>query len=161
VPLLAHVPGLDRSETCDELVSLGDVTATILRFAGCDVPDHMDSIPLPELGHPRPGGREQIIGVVQGGWMIYDGEWRLSKYATGECLLFNVQADPGEQRNLYYDPAYVEVRTRLDTTLTQAIMRSLKEANHERRVYVSDLSQDPRFGREGWLRTYPRSHDDR
>ena len=161
VPLLAHVPGLDRSRTCDELVSLGDVTATILRFAGCDVPDHMDSIPLPELGHPRPGGREQIIGVTQGGWMIYDGEWRLSKYASGECLLFNVQSDPDEQHNLFTDPACAEVRARLDAALTQAVMHSLREANHDRRVYVSDLSQRPSFGREGWLRPYPRSFDDR
>jgi hypothetical protein len=39
----------------------------------------MDSIPLPELGICSCPDRDCIIGMMQGGWMVYDGEWRLSK----------------------------------------------------------------------------------
>jgi hypothetical protein len=88
--------------------------------------------------------------------MIYDGEWRLSRYATGEALLFDIEVDPQEQHNLIHDPGYISVRDSLDARLTQAIMHSMREANQDRRVYTRDLSQHAWFGREGWQRSYPR-----
>ena len=156
VPLLVYIPWFDDSKTCQDLVSLGDITATMLHFCGCEIPDYMDSISLPELGIPRQSSRDSIIGMTQGGWMIYDGEWRLSKYSTGESLLFNIRTDPNEQNNLFEDSRYLDIRTRLDTKLTQVIMNSVREANHEQQVYARDLSQELRFGREGWERQYPR-----
>jgi hypothetical protein len=93
--------------------------------------------------------------------MIDDGAWRLSKYATGEALLFHIAEDPDEQHNRYSDPDALAIRDRLEAELTQAIMASMREANHERRVYVRDLSQQTWFGREGWQRPYPRRVDDR
>ena len=119
VPLIVHVPRTEEAAVCQDLVSLSDVTATMLCLAGCDVPGYMDSIPLPGLGLPRPAPRECIIGMIQGGWMIDDGEWRLSKYDTGENLLFNVCRDPEEQQNLFVDPAYIDVCIRLDARLMQ------------------------------------------
>jgi arylsulfatase A-like enzyme len=156
VPLLVSIPWLGESRLCEELVNLGDVTATMLRIAGCEVPSHMDSVPLPDLGISCSAPRDCIIGTTSGGWMIYDGEWRLCKYSTGEAVLFNVRDDPGEQHNLTSDPAYLDVRINLDMRLDQAIMRSIGQSTHDRRVYTSDLSQDPWFGREGWQRPYPR-----
>ena len=93
--------------------------------------------------------------------MIDDGEWRLAKYGTGEATLFHIAEDPDEQHNLYSDPGALDVRNRLEAELTQRMMASMREANHERRVYVRDLSQTTWFGREGWQRPYPRRVDDR
>jgi hypothetical protein len=102
-----------------------------------------------------------VYGVLQGGWMIDDGRWRLAKYGTGEAVLFDRRQDPDEQENLYYDAAHLEVRSRLEAELTQYLMASMREAHHDRRVYVRDLSQKTWFGREGWQRPYPRRIDDR
>jgi hypothetical protein len=93
--------------------------------------------------------------------MIDDGRWRLARYGTGEAVLFDRALDPDEQRNLYDDAQHLEIRTRLEAELTLYIMNSMREANHERRVYVRDLSQMTWFGREGWQRPYPRRIDDR
>ena len=161
VPMLVSVPWMEGSSRNDEPVCLTDVTATMLQLAGLEVPAHVDSIPLPGLGLDRASSHERIVGVLQGGWMIDDGEWRLAKYGTGEALLFHTAEDPDEQCNLYDDPASLAIRSRLEAELTQAIMASLHEANHERRVYVRDLSQETWFGREGWQRPYPRRVDDR
>jgi choline-sulfatase len=161
VPMLVSVPWMEGSKRNDELVCLTDVTATVLQFAGLDVPAHMDSIPLPDLGLERNDAHERIVGMLQGGWMIDDGEWRLSKYSTGEATLFHIAEDPDEQRNLYSDPRALPIRNRLEAELTRRIMASMREANHERRVYVRDLSQKTWFGREGWQRPYPRRIDDR
>jgi arylsulfatase A-like enzyme len=157
VPLLVYLPWADGSTTNQELVTLGDVTATILQLAGCQVPDYADSIPLPDLGIEDRKSRERVIGVLQGGWMIHDGEWRLSKYATGERLLFNTHDDPMEQNNLIDDPRCAQIVRGLDMELTQAMMQSINDAFYDRRVYTSDLSQTTAFGREGWQRPYPRA----
>lgn len=156
VPLVVRAPWLGESRICSDLVSLSDITATLLSLAGCEVPPHMDSVPLPNLGLPGSVPRSSIVGMTQGGWMIYDGTWRLCKYATGENLLFDIAQDPSEQRNLFHDSSHLPTRERLDAMLTQTIMSSIRQANHDRRVYVSDLSQCPAFGREGWQRRYPR-----
>ena len=165
VPMIISVPWMDGAETHSDLVTLTDVTATILRFAGCAVPDYADSIPLPGLGLADDQPRKAVVGATNGGWFIdalrEDGEWRLSKYNTGEYLLFNVTDDPQEQHNRYFDPACADVRHALDVQLTQAVMRGIHDANHDRRVYVRDLSQRTWFGREGWQRPYPRRMDDR
>lgn len=39
VPLLVSVPWLGESRVLEEMVSLGDVGATILHFAECEVPE--------------------------------------------------------------------------------------------------------------------------
>jgi arylsulfatase len=161
VPMLVSMPGMDEARVCPDLICLGDVTATLLHLGGCEVPAHMDSIPLPGLGIPVETPRTRVYGVLQGGWMIDDGRWRLAKYSTGEAVLFNRRQDPDEQKNLYYDAAHLEVRSQLEAELTQYLMASMREANHDRRVYVRDLSQKTWFGREGWQRPYPRRIDDR
>ena len=53
VPLMVRLPWTNQSKTCSDIVELGDVTATMLHFGGCEIPDYMDSIPLPELDIPR------------------------------------------------------------------------------------------------------------
>lgn len=160
VPMLVYLPWAEGSASRDDLVTLTDVTATMLRLAGLTVPAHMDSRPLPGLGIDGAAGRDHVVGALAGGWMIQEGPWRLSKYSTGEVLLFDVEEDPWEQRNLVDDARCQSVYRELDARLTQAIMGAMVESHFAQRVYVTDLSQDPAFGREGWQRPYPRRVDD-
>ena len=158
VPLIVSGPGVERGGVSQDLVTLTDVTATLLTLAGVPVPAHLDSRPLPAVAGVSAAGRERIIGALGGAWMIQEGDWRLSKYATGETLLFNLREDPDEQNNLAADPAYAVTYRDLDARLTTWIMRAVIESHHPERVYVRDLSQDPTFGREGWRRPYPRPY---
>mgnify|MGYP005858466639 FL=1 len=130
------------------------VTATILALGGCAVPGYMDSIPLPGLGLPGESRRERIFGCLRDGWMLYDGEWKLVKYAGGSHL-FNLKDDPTEQHNRAYDPGAAAVYQRMDAELTAHVMRSMDEAFTERRLYTYSYSSSPDFGRVGWERTYP------
>jgi len=160
VPLLVSQPGVPGGTTCDDLVALTDVTATLLRLAGQPVPEYMDAQPLPGIGIAGATGRDHLIGALGNGWMIQEGPWRLAKYATGEQLLFNLEADPQEQRNLIADAGCRTVLRDLDARLTGAIMRSMVDARFAERVYTRDLSQSPVFGYEGWQRPYPRRRED-
>jgi hypothetical protein len=58
-------------------------------------------------------------------------------------------------------PAYASIYRELDARLIQEVMRMSRAAFDPQRVYVRDLSQDAAFGREGWVRPYPRSVQER
>jgi arylsulfatase A-like enzyme len=155
VPLLARVPWAEGSTRHDGLASLSDVTATILRLAGCPIPSHMDSVPLPEIGLPDASPRERIVGSLRRGWMIVRDGWKLAKYAGGGAMLFHLQEDPTEQHNLAGDGRYADVYRRLDSELTTAIMAAIDLGHADKRVYTYTLSGSQEFGRPGWPRTYP------
>ncbi len=159
VPLIVRPAGGGTKEVHREVVGLGDVTATMLAYGGCTLPQWLDSIPLPTLGLAGDGVREVFFGMVGEGWMALDGRWKLCKYDTGEHLLFDLASDPTEQNNLIASPLAQEVRQRLDEALSTEIMRSITLANADRRVYKMDRSGDVVFGREGWRRAYPQSLD--
>ncbi len=155
IPLLVRVPWASGSQVCEDLVELRDVTATMLRLAGLEVPHYMDSRPLPGLGLTDQPPRERIFGMLTDGWMVFDGQWKLAKYATGEVVLFNLKDDPYEQHNRAGDPAYFDVYRRLDMELTLELMESFRVAMHDRLASHGDMSQDPAFGREGWQWRFP------
>jgi arylsulfatase A-like enzyme len=155
IPLIVSGPGVEKGKTSSELVELRDVTATMLGFAGIEIPDYMDSQPLPGLGFTNQPPRDRIFGMLTEGWMIFDGEWKLAKYDTGEIVLFNLKDDPNEQNNLVSAPAWSHVYRRLDAELTQELLESYRISLHDRLVQSGDMSQSAGFGREGWQRTYP------
>jgi arylsulfatase A-like enzyme len=153
--MIVHLPWAEDARVYNGLVELADVTATLLQFGGCALPGYMDSKPLPDLDGSGEGHKDYLIGATGGGWMIYDGIWKLAKYSSGEVLLFNLADDPTEQRNLLKDPQHQEKFLALDALLTQAVMRSVRESHEMQRVYNNTLSSDPGFGKEGWQRAYP------
>ncbi|RIK39717.1 MAG: hypothetical protein DCC55_17255 [Chloroflexi bacterium] len=156
VPLIVHEPDMSGAATCDDLVELLDITATLLHCAGCAAPAPLDSIPLPGVASPHERRRKFLVGATSDGWMVYDGVWKLAKYSTGEQLLFNLADDPTEQRNLIHHPAHRKRYHQLDTLLTTEVMRSLTQSHADKRLYTTDsLSGDAEFGKEGWQRMYP------
>ena len=156
VPLIVRLPGSAAAETYSGLVALGDIMPTIVGLAGCEIPPTLDFRLLPGLMQTDETARPELIGLLASGWMVYNGRWKLCKYASGEQVLFDLASDPLEQVNRIDDPAAVTVYRELDIHLTQEVMRAVNLANHDRRVYTRDLSGDADFGKEGWQRPYPR-----
>ena len=154
VPLLVSHPDFQETHVCEDLVTLTDVTATMLNIAGCKIPAYMDAAPLPGLGTAHEARRDAVIGILHNGWMWFDGTWKLCKYAQG-VHLFNLKDDPHEQHNLAYDPQAADVFHRMDAELTAEIMRLTAEAFFPQRAYTYSYSSSPEFGRVGWERTYP------
>jgi arylsulfatase len=156
VPLIARLPDGPKGQTNDELVALADVTPTMLALAGGEIPAYMDFTPLPGLGLERKE-RDYLYGMMGGGWMCFDGRWKLCKYSTGEQMLFDLAQDPTEQRNLLKEDGHGDIYLRLDQALTTEIMRSTVASHHDKIVYKQDLSSDVDFGKSGWQRPYPKS----
>ena len=159
IPLLVRLPGKDGNIFCDQLVEVKDITATLISLVGLNVPAHMDSIPLPDLGIPTSCNRERIFGLLSDGWCVFDGTWKLVKYSNGEILMFNLLDDPQEQKNLINDESYKQIYRHLDEELTQYLMISYNSVVHDRIVDSKTLFADMRFGREGAKRTFPANVD--
>jgi len=162
VPLLVRQPSMAGATTCSDLVTLTDVTATMLTIAGCEIPPYMDSLPLPGLGPGEDhGGRDHIASALSSGWALFDGQWKLCKYHGGSHL-FNLRDDPREQRNLARDGRCREVYERLDRQLTAHIVEQLHDTffpQHIDHAIQGANSSSPFFGRAGWDRTYPAPWD--
>ena len=154
IPLIVRVPG-EQEKVSKELVELRDVTATMLQLAGVETPSNMDSQVLPELTITDAEPRDRVFGLLTNGWMIYDGKWKLAKYATGENVLFDLDDDPFEQTNLIRDPNVFDDLARLDAELSSYVMEQYRIAMHDRLAHSGDMSQDPGFGREGWQAPFP------
>ena len=149
------VPGRPGGCENSDLVALADITPSMMQFAGCETPDYLDFQPLPGLGLQEARSRACLYGMMADGWMAYDGRYKLSKYATDEHMLFDLQEDSAEVTNLIHDEAHRPIFEHLDSALTREIMRSVLAARHDQLVYHSDLSSDESFGQRGWQRTYP------
>ena len=159
VPMLARLPGGRRAgEVRGDLVALTDVTATLLALSGCGVPDYMDSRPLPGLGLEGEAQKETLVGFLQGGWMAFDGRFKLVKYAGGFQALFDLEEDRQEQTNVIDSSAHADQCRRLDVELCRELMRSMQASHHYNQVYEpqrDDLWADEEFGEKGWRRSYP------
>ncbi|NKB66112.1 MAG: sulfatase-like hydrolase/transferase [Candidatus Latescibacteria bacterium] len=152
VPMIASHPALAGGQIRDDLVSLTDVTATMVGLAGAPVPSYMDATPLPGLGLEGESQRQHLIGILRSGWMIIEGTWKLARYQGG-AHLFDLSRDPTEQHNRANDPACAGIYRRLDQALLSEVMRLLNEANFAGRHGTHSSSAD--FGRVGWQRQYP------
>ena len=155
IPMLVRVPGMPPGSTRSELVELHDLTATMLTLAGCDIPGHMSARPLPGPGLDAPSSRSHIFGMLSSAWMAFDGRYKLSKYSSGETMLFDLQEDPDELLNLIAAPEYAAVHRRLEAALASELMLSMSVAMHDRMPRPRSMAEDEDMGREGWTWTYP------
>lgn len=155
IPLIVAPPGGSKAAVNDDLVELRDVTATILKTTGATVPAYMDAQPLPGLNLTDAPPRKWIFGMLTDGVMAFDGRWKLAKYATGEVVLFDLETDPHEQKNLVDDPKHAAQYRRLDIEMTREVLESMRIATHDRLAQNGDMSQEDLFGRGGWRRQVP------
>lgn len=119
IPLLIWEPGKPAASK-EEHVSSVDIFPTILTYAGCAIPDNCDGRPLDEV--VRDGGRDYIISLCDNRVALLQDGMKLciNKYErTGKIYyeLYDLKRDPHEFENLYADPAYVEKRKQLESTM--------------------------------------------
>lgn len=157
VPLIIKLPRASSSRSIESLVSLTDVTATIIALAGVDRSGWGDSILLPGLNLPQPRSRDHIFGATEFGLMVIANEWKLCRYKNGHVALYNLSDDPQEQHNLAYQPHTLNDLHRLDTIMQRDLIESLLMANGDKFVEKSRYQGRGEFGQRGWQRPYPAS----
>ncbi len=113
VPMIWRVPGVTPGgKTCQELVENVDIAPTLSILCGLPPMDTVDGKDLRDL---LAGGSKAVreIAVTEAPWSkhLRWGPWEFVHFQpemfgrdVGE--LYNVEKDPNETRNLYYDRAY-------------------------------------------------------
>ncbi len=148
VPLIVWSPKrFQGGRTIDDLVSLFDIGPAILELAGLDVPEtfEAESI-LPALERDAKWkGRERVFAehprdgnftTADFQTMVRTDEWKLVHIlgsdalgGASEGLLFNLREDPGEQHNLWADPAYEAVKADLLNSILEWRLQSTLQSS--------------------------------
>lgn len=100
VPLVVAGPGV-RQGVCPALASVTDLTATFLDYAGLPIPAEMDSRSLRPLLEDRTRShRECLLSGLDPWRMAWDGRYKLVEGFGDGRLLFDMEEDPLESRNI-------------------------------------------------------------
>ncbi|MFW5857367.1 MAG: sulfatase-like hydrolase/transferase [Planctomycetota bacterium] len=121
VPLIIRWPkGFAGGRTVDENVSLCDLFATLCDLAGLAIPDGLDSRSLAPLlrGESVAWDNEAVAQMGREHVMIKHDALKYQYYGPRVPeVLFDLDADPGETRNVLDDPAYADAVVRFRARL--------------------------------------------
>jgi choline-sulfatase len=127
IPFLLRVPGGRAGWVCEDPVELMDLGATLAELAGGDpVPgSRARSVADRVLGRTDTG-RQSALSELSGEVMIASDGWKLAVNRRGQpYLLYDLDSDPDEQRNLAGVKKYADQTRRLQAEMLRRIVRSL------------------------------------
>ncbi len=140
VPLIWRGPGVGSAMVTDQFVENVDITPTLLSM--CDLPametaDGLDASSLLSETSPPP---LHELAVTENAWskaLRWDN-WRFVHYprdispdGVDEGELYDIEADPRERRNLYFDPDYQNVVNECRRLLLEWLIRTTRTVtNH-------------------------------
>lgn len=106
VPLIIRGPGVASGTRCQSLVSHLDLLPLFYRHCGVAAPSSLEGIDAsPLLADPTASIRDIVFSEIQGRAMVRDRRFKYAHYANGDSELYDMEADPTEERNLATDPA--------------------------------------------------------
>ncbi|MDE0672656.1 MAG: sulfatase-like hydrolase/transferase [Caldilineaceae bacterium] len=126
VPLLIRAPGRTGGHPVHNIVEAVDVVPTLLELAGLQIPPEVQGQSLvPCLGDPEAEPAKQDALMEMTGWRSLRTErWRYICHADGSEILWDLEADFGEYRDVSdvpaCQPALAEMRRRLLQRLIQS-----------------------------------------
>ncbi len=134
VPMLVIPPGPNwedeyderRGSRCDELVNHADIFTTLLHLSGTALPADTDGLDLFDIWQGKEA-RERLFGMSGEMHAVIEKQFKYHfMSAGGEELLFNLEEDPHEQKNLVTDPAFKDALERM----RQLLIEHLQALDH-------------------------------
>jgi arylsulfatase A-like enzyme len=156
VPTAEDPHGVGHHREDERLTEIRDMMPTLLEMCDIPVPDTVEGISI--LSDQR---REYLFGEHNEGLtanrMLRDDRYKLIYYPTGNRFhLFDMVEDPNEMHDLSNDPAYQEVKERLERELITYLHDGDEEwAEGDHLVGVPDQTYERRpnrslNGQRGW-----------
>ncbi len=105
MPLIVRGPAFPAGERVDTSVGNTDIFPTILKYIGFSSPDDLIGSPLQDILSGELSENRTIFGegITRGTEQKFIVEWPykcILDFVTGEVLLFDLQADPGETNDI-------------------------------------------------------------
>lgn len=129
IPLIvspAPNTGLPPRATCGTTASLLDISETIIRHFGAELPGTRPGASLYDLATAKEDTERAVfseyhaVGAVSGAFMLRKGRWKLIEYVGFAPELFDLGADPEELTDLAQDPRHADI-----LAMMQAEMRKI------------------------------------
>jgi len=126
VPLMLRMPSYENKRIAQN-VSLVDVLPTLLEIADMDKPSDLPGESLLKVvRNPYDTPRAVISeyhdrGMLNAGYMLRQGDYKLCYYVGSQPQLFNIAIDPLENSDLALNPEYTAVRNDMETALRAII----------------------------------------
>lgn len=156
VPLVICGPGITQNSSTDALCYLYDVYPTLCDLVGFEIPASVKGISLAKtIENPSVRKREDILlAYMNLQRAIKKDNFKLILYnVNGERhpQLFDLNADPMEIRNIYYDPQYAKKRDEL----TKLLYKRMAEAGDFCDPSKSDWGYPTKLVHEQMIRINP------
>ncbi|MFP4355631.1 MAG: sulfatase [Phycisphaerae bacterium] len=137
VPFFFRAPGLGRGKTVDHLVEAVDVSATLCSLAGLEPMETSDGCDLGALLSGESDEPVHDVAVTEGPWSksVRTERWRLvyyphrffaEQYPEGFGELYDLENDPLEMRNLFFQPEMAEIRCDMMRRLTDWLVTTTR-----------------------------------
>jgi arylsulfatase A-like enzyme len=144
-PLIACGPGFEGGKVVEQVVSLVDVTPTVLAAGGVKLPEYLAGGPLQGLvdGSAQDWPEEAFVQISESGCgrAIRTARWTYCVRAPKgkarfgcrdsevyqEAFLYDLQADPHQKSNLVASPDHAETRAEL----LKALLRRMAQAGEK------------------------------
>jgi arylsulfatase len=139
VPLIVRGPGVAAGQRCPALVSLLDLTPLFYRACGLTPPPTLEGCDLSLLlADPAGTIRDVVYSENLGQMMVRDERYKYAHYADGDCELYDLAADPTEERNLAAEAAYQGEVARL-----RALLLDHTLCTHQQRAKKVERPKEP------------------
>lgn len=130
IPMFVKLPGVQTPTRIESPVGLVDVMPTVLEALGLPVPEHLEGRSmLPELlGAASSAPRLAVSGFMDDWRTVNTGRYKVIHRSAQRAMLFDLDEDPGETKDLAEDNpiAVRHLRTQLGLSMadTQRSVRS-------------------------------------
>ncbi|MYI93528.1 sulfatase-like hydrolase/transferase [Candidatus Poribacteria bacterium] len=123
VPLMIRLPSGETGRVAQN-VSLVDVLPTLLEIAEVEKPSDLPGESLLEIAQYQSDETTRAVfseyhhmGMMNAGFMLKQGDYKLCHYVGSQPQLFDVKTDPLENIDLAQKPEYADVREELENVL--------------------------------------------
>ena len=145
VPLMLRLPSDEKGRVAEN-VSLVDVLPTLLEIAGLEVPSDLPGESLLEIAQHQANGTTRAVlseyhhmGMLNAGFMLKRGNYKLCHYVGSEPQLFNVEVDPLENDDLASKPEYTAIRDEMEVALRAVVNPEQEDARAKENQRVRRL----------------------
>ncbi len=135
VPLMLRLPYGGTGRIAQN-VSLVDVLPTLLEIAGLEKPSDLPGESLLQIAQHQQDKTTRTVfseyhdrGMLNAGYMLKQGDYKLCHYVRSYPQLFNVDVDPLENEDLALNPEYAAIRSTLEDTLHAIIDPEIEDAH--------------------------------
>ena len=154
IPLLVRTTdSTNAGSVCESPVELIDIGPTLVEMAGGELGYRQFGKSLcPVLTQPEATHREFAISEIEGEIMLLNQEWKAALNSDGRIyLLFDVQNDPDETRNLAGSSEVADIETVLRLQILERLMQTQLDQPYRSQLGTPDQGRSPS---PGWRRLW-------